>query len=76
MTKSMAADSETLVSVVNELGENEFGDSDLVGNSVVDSVVVVKSAMLWGRVEVMDWFRARLVQRTPAAGISVRSSTT
>ena len=76
MTKSMAADSETLVSVVNELGENEFGDSDLVGNSVVDSVVVVKSAMLWGRVEVMVWFRARLVQRTPAAGISVRSSTT
>jgi hypothetical protein len=48
----------------------------LVGNSVVDSVVVVKSAMLWGRVEVMVWFRARLVQRTPAAGISVRSSTT
>jgi hypothetical protein len=48
----------------------------LVDNSVVDSVVVVKSAMLWGRVEVMDWFRARLVQRTPAAGIRVKSSTT
>ncbi len=63
----MAADSGTLGSVVNELGENEFGDSDLVGNAVV-----VKLLMVEGMVEVIGGvrqgtpgFRAR---RQPASG--------
>ena len=45
---------------VNELAENEFGDSDLAENSVVDSAVVVKLVMFAGRVEVIDGAREGL----------------
>ena len=73
--ESIAAELEPLGSGVNELAENEFGDSDLAENSVVDSAVdsagVVKLGMFAGRVEVIGgvrarpWFRAR---RQPASG--------
>ena len=69
--ESIAAELEPLGSGVNELAENEFGDSDLAENSVVDSAVVVKLVMFAGRVEVIGgararpWFRAR---RQPASG--------
>ena len=62
--ESIAAELEPLGSGVNELAENEFGDSDLAENSVVDS-----GSHWWGQ-------GTALVQSTPAAGIRVRSSTT